>query len=179
MGLEPSRWTPGAFQGWDFLQHIPRTLTSPSGPRKSPPASAQSSAAGWSTWTQGKKGFFSVQENPAIMQTPHWGCRATQMNFLGPKQPLRNVFPSWHPPQPHVLVLQLLHFPILLLLQLLDEAPEDGHLKFDVLSDLGGRRAAGNDEEGDELAPPPHPLLRFNQGSQNFAANPKKKKRCL
>lgn len=48
-GLELSRWTPAAFWGWDLVQHIPRTLTSPSGPRKSPPASARSSAAGWST----------------------------------------------------------------------------------------------------------------------------------
>lgn len=48
-------------------------------------------------------------------------------------------------------MLQLLHFPILLLLQLLDEAPEDGHLEFDVLGNLGGRGAAGNGEEGNEV----------------------------
>lgn len=83
------------------------------------------------------------------------------MNFLGSEQPPQEC-PSLpaSPPRssrPHVLVLQLLHFPVLLLLQLLDEAPEDGHLEFDVLGDLGGRGRAGNDEEGDELTPPAPP----------------------
>lgn len=52
--------------------------------------------------------------------------------------------PPPDPAEPGVLAHQFLHFTILLFFQLLDEAPEDGHLELDVLSDLGGREMPGS-----------------------------------
>lgn len=102
-----------------------------------------------------KRGFFSIREKPWNNANPILGMQGYTNEFFGTKAAPQECSSLPASTQPHVLVLQLLHFPIFLLLQLLDEAPEDGHLEFDVLGDLGRRGTAENGEEGDELTPSP------------------------